>query len=98
MPYDVQLTPDFEGWLDGLTDPLGKRAIATRLVRIAAGLLGDTKSLGDGVSEVRVDVGPGYRLYYTMRGRTVVFMLNGGDKSSQRRDIKTARKLAEGIP
>ncbi|WP_433910369.1 type II toxin-antitoxin system RelE/ParE family toxin [Sphingomonas yabuuchiae] len=98
MTYDVELTSTFKAWLDGLTDQRGQRAIAIRLFRAEQGLLGVNRSLGNGISEMKIDVGPGYRLYYTIRGQTVLFMLHGGDKSTQKRDVKTARKLAEGIP
>lgn len=95
--FTVQLTTSFEGWLDGLRDMKGRVAIARRLERASAGNLGDVKSVGDGVSELRVDVGPGYRVYFVKRGNSVIVVLAGGDKSSQDRDIKAAKKLAKEI-
>lgn len=97
MTYRVALTDDFEAWLAAVRDPIAARAIKTRLVRFEAGLFGDVKSLGDGVSEARVDVGQGYRLYYTIRGREMVVLLCGGDKRRQRADIEKARALATGL-
>lgn len=67
-------------------------------MRISAGLFGDSKSLGHGISELRVDIGPGYRVYYTIRGQTVVFLLHGGPKGTQTRDIAKARELLAGLP
>lgn len=81
----------FEGWLDGLKD---LRAIArneVRLRRLSLGHLGDVKSLGDGVSELRNDYGPGYRLYFTRRGERIVILLCGGDKKRQGDDIARAK-------
>lgn len=97
MAYEVKQTEAFETWLGGITDPIAQKAIARRIVRIAGGLFGDVKSLGDGVSEIRIDVGQGYRAYYTIIGQTVVFMLYGGTKSTQRRDIAKAKEMAGDI-
>ena len=72
-------------------------AIRRRFDRAASGNVGDVKSVGEGVSEMRIDVGAGYRLYFTMRGRTVLFLLSGGDKSSQQTDIRRAIALAKEI-
>jgi putative addiction module killer protein len=72
----------------------GKVAILRRLNRVKAGNLGDARSVGGGVSELRLDVGPGYRLYFTRRGEVVIVLLCGGDTASQDRDIKLAKKLA----
>lgn len=68
--------------------------IAQRIVRLQAGLIGDAKPVGDGVSELRVDHGPGYRIYFVQRGRVLIILLCGGDKRSQRRDIARAKALA----
>lgn len=94
---EVRRIPEFIEWLDGLRDIAGKARIAKRIDRVAAGNFGDHASVGDGVSELRMDFGPGYRAYYTVRGRTVVFLLCGGDKSTQGEDIKRAKKLAKEI-
>lgn len=92
--YRIEQTADFASWLDGLRDARAQAVIATRLVRIQSGLLGDRKSVGDAVSEVRIDYGPGYRLYYTMRKQVVVILLCGSDKRGQGRAIKLAKRLA----
>lgn len=92
MPYQVVQTETFAAWHTGLRDMRAKVAIARRIERIQAGTLGDVKSLGGVVSELRVDIGPGYRLYFTMRKRVVVILLCGGDKKTQRADIRHAQK------
>lgn len=91
--FSVRLTLGFQAWLDGLRDQRAQVRIAARLRLAEAGNLGDWKSVGGEVSEMRVDVGPGYRLYFTRRGSIVIVMLAGGDKSSQARDIKRAQQL-----
>jgi putative addiction module killer protein len=90
----VRQTTTFAAWLDGLRDRRAAERIAMRIVRLEAGLFGDTRSVGSGVSELRVDYGPGYRVYFTRRGSEIVILLCGGDKSSQSRDIKAAIKMA----
>ena len=97
MKYTVIQTETFKDWLAKVRDRKAFIAIARRLDRAANGNLGDTKSVGDGVSEMRVDVGAGYRLYYTIRGNQIVFFLNGGNKSTQQSDIKTAKNKAKGV-
>ena len=92
--YRIEQTAEFASWLDGLRDTRALAVIATRLVRIQSGLLGDWKTVGDGVSEVRIDYGSGYRLYYTMREQVVVILLCGSDKRGQDRAIKLAKRLA----
>ncbi len=92
--YEIKKTAEFESWLDGLRDDMAKAKIATRLVRIESGLLGDRKTVGDGVSEIRIDHGPGYRIYYTIRARVIVILLCGSDKRDQNRAIKLAKELA----
>jgi putative addiction module killer protein len=94
VQYEVRQTAQFEAWLDSLTDPIAQKAISRRLVRVAGGLFGDVAPVGNGVSELRIHVGAGYRCYFTIRQRTIVFMLCGGDKSSQKRDIKDAKAMA----
>jgi putative addiction module killer protein len=91
---EVRQTAAFETWLENLADRGAVRRIAQRISRLESGLLGDVKPVGDGVSELRVDYGPGYRLYFLQRGRTLVLLLCGGDKQTQRRDIRTALAMA----
>ena len=95
--YRIEQSVEFEKWLDGLSDKMAKAKIATRLVRMESGLLGDWKSLGDRVSELRITHGPGYRLYYTMRGQTVIFLLLGSDKKGQTKAIAKAKEMAKKI-
>lgn len=83
----------FADWLDGLRDAIAVRRIKQRLARVQIGLFGDAKSVGDGVSELRVDHGPGYRVYFARRGDVVVILLCGGDKGSQKRDIARAKDI-----
>lgn len=97
MAYLVQQTEIFAAWHASLRDLRAKVAIARRIDRMAAGTLGDVKSLGGDLSELRVDVGPGYRLYFTMRGGVMVLLLVGGDKRTQDADIRRARKLANEV-
>ena len=92
---EIRQTELFADWLRSLKDKPAQKRIAQRLVRIEAGLFGDAKSVGDGVSELRVDVGPGYRVYFTRRGNTLVILICGGDKSSQSRDIAKAKQMAK---
>lgn len=89
----VRQTTVFREWLDGLRDRRAREKIAQRIVRVQAGLLGDAKFF-DGIGELRVDHGPGYRVYFVQRGSVVIVLLCGGDKSSQSRDIKQAKALA----
>ena len=93
--FDVQQTKTSEAWIDGLKDMRAVARIEMRLRRLSLGLLGDSKSLGDGVSEMRIDYGPGYRLYFTRRGERVVILLCGGDKKRQSDDIACAKQLAK---
>ena len=97
MPYRIEQTEIFKAWHVGLRDIRAKAAIYRRIDRAGAGLLGDIKSVGGGVSEMRVDVGPGYRLYFTIRRRTIVFLLCGGDKRTQDADICRAKELEKEI-
>lgn len=88
-------TEEFSGWLKSLRDAVAKKQIVKRIARIAAmDHFGDFASVGDGVSELRVHSGPGYRIYYTLRGEEIVILLCGGDKSDQDRDIKRAKEMA----
>lgn len=93
-------TAQFSKWLSTLRDTRGRALILVRVRRIGLiGHFGDHKSVGDGVNELRISFGPGYRVYYAMRGKTIVILLGGGDKGSQERDIAAAKVLAkEGLP
>lgn len=94
---EVVYTEVFETWLRGLRNQRARIRILSRLERIEDGNFGDHRSVGGGVSELRVNVGQGYRVYYTVRRNTVVVLLCGGDKSSQRRDVRRAQRLATEI-
>ena len=91
---NVRQTAVFADWLDALADERAAARIAQRIVRLQAGLFGDAKPVGDGVSELRVDYGPGYRIYFVRRGQLIVVLLCGGTKSSQAKDIRTAKAMA----
>jgi len=91
---DVQTTERFDNWLSTLRDRSAAANVAARIRRIQLGLLGDAKVIGSGVSELRINFGPGYRVYFTHRGRATILLLCGGDKSTQSTDIKIARSMA----
>jgi putative addiction module killer protein len=91
---EIRKTEKYARWLDGLRDIKARARIQARIERLAAGNAGDVKPVGEGVSELRIDYGPGYRVYFTKRGRELVILLAGGDKSTQAGDIKTALRLA----
>lgn len=92
--YTVFQTEKFVAWLDDLKDKRARVRISARLRQVEAGNLGDWQPIEGDVSELRMDFGPGYRLYFVRRGRIIIVMLNAGDKSSQKRDIRYALKLA----
>lgn len=94
MNYRVIQSETFGRWLKGLRDRQAQARIAVRIDRVEGGNLGDHRFVGHGVSEMRVHVGKGYRIYYTIRDNTVVILLCGGDKSSQRQDIERAQQMA----
>ena len=94
MNYRVIQSGTFRRWLKGLRDRRAQARIAVRIDRAEEGNFGDHQSVGQGVSEMRVHVGKGYRVYYTIRGNTAMILLCGGDKSSQRRDIERAHQMA----
>lgn len=95
MTFEIKQTETFRLWESKLKDRRARTIIATRLTRLAAGLPGDIKPVGSGVSELRIDHGPGYRVYLQQRGVILVVLLCGGDKSTQARDIAMAKKLAQ---
>ena len=95
--YRIEQTAEFAEWLDGLRDRQAQRMIAKRVRRVETGLLGDWKTVGDGVSELRIDYGPGYRLYYTIRGQVLVILLCGSAKRDQDRAIRLAKELTKQV-
>jgi putative addiction module killer protein len=95
--FDVRQTAEFSRWLATLKDLIARAAIVARLRRLSLGNPGDVRSVGEGVSELRIDVGPGYRAYYLRVAQLVVLMLAGGDKSSQDRDIRRVLDMARDI-
>jgi putative addiction module killer protein len=94
---DIKKTDVYAQWLDDLRDIRARARVLARVERLAAGNPGDVKSVGEGVSEMRIDYGPGYRVYFTRRGNEIVILLGGGDKSTQDADIKTAQSLARNL-
>jgi putative addiction module killer protein len=97
MNYIIQQTDSFDVWMSTVKDLRAKVAIARRIEQAQAGNLGDVKPVRDGVSEMRIDVGAGYRVYYTARERVIVILLIGGNKSTQSTDIKKAIAMAREI-
>lgn len=95
MAWDVEQAPEFERWLGRLRDVSTRAIIVRRIARVARGNLGDVRAVGEGVSELRIDHGPGYRVYFTKRGERMIVLLCGGDKDSQARDIARAKALAQ---
>lgn len=93
--FTIKRTPEFDAWLSGLRDTMTRIRLAKRLDKAARGMLGDVKPVGEGVSELREDFGPGWRMYCIQRGQTLVVMLGGGDKSTQTRDVKAAIALSK---
>jgi putative addiction module killer protein len=91
--FTLLQTLEFQEWLDALRDTRAQVRIAARLRLAEAGNLGDWKPVGGDVSEMRLDIGPGYRLYFTRRGSILIVMLAGGDKSTQARDVKRAQRI-----
>ena len=92
---EVRQTVEFHDWLASLRDLGGRARIFDRLLRVADGNFGDAKPVGEGVEELRMHFGPGYRVYFKRQGKAIVLLLAGGDKSGQRRDIATAIELAK---
>lgn len=90
-------THEFARWIDGLKDIQAVTRIQARIYRLIHDLPGDVKPVGEGVSEIRIDFGPGYRVYYIQQGSIVIILLAGGDKKSQDKDIQTALELARNL-
>jgi putative addiction module killer protein len=97
MRIEVRQTDVFADWFAGLRDREARARITVRIRRLSLGNPGDVKPVGGGVSEMRIDYGPGYRVYFVRRGKTIVVLLCGGDKRSQDRDTERARKLAQEV-
>jgi putative addiction module killer protein len=94
---EIRQTYEYSRWFDRLRDREARARILVRIRRLSLGNPGDVQPVGEGVSELRIDLGPGYRVYFTRKGKTVVVLLAGGDKKSQERDIEKARELARGL-
>jgi putative addiction module killer protein len=93
----IQQTEAYVKWFSGLRDRVARARIDVRIRRLSLGNAGDAKPVGDGVSELRVDHGPGYRIYFFQRGEVVIVLLAGGDKSTQDKDIRNAKALAKDL-
>jgi putative addiction module killer protein len=93
----VRETEQFKTWIRGLKDQVAQAIINARIRRISGGNFGDSKLVGGGVSELRIDYGPGFRVYFTKRGQEIVILLCGGDKSAQSGDIETAKQIAKNL-
>ena len=94
---EVRKTEVYARWLDSLRDARARARVLVRVERLAAGNPGDIRPVGEGVSELRIDYGPGYRVYFRKRGRMIVVLLAGGDKRTQSQDIETALRLARNL-
>ena len=94
---EIRKTESYAQWIDNLRDLQARARVQVRIERLVAGNPGDVRAVGEGVSELRIDYGPGYRVYFTKRGREVVILLAGGDKTTQSADIKAALRLARNL-
>jgi putative addiction module killer protein len=92
--FKIQPLPTFTAWLDGLKDEKVRGVLVARIKRLELGLMGDVESVGEGVSELRIHFGAGWRLYFTQRGTQIIVLLVGGAKRTQKKDIKRAKELA----
>jgi putative addiction module killer protein len=90
----IRPLPEFTVWIDGLKDETVRGVIVARIKRLELGLMGDVQAIGDGVSELRIHLGAGWRLYFTQRGTQLIVLLAGGSKRTQKKDIKRAKTLA----
>ncbi len=95
--FEMRKTDDYAKWIDNLADTRARARILVRVERLAAGNPGDVKPVGEGVSELKIDYGPGYRVYFKKQGQELIILLAGGDKSSQAKDIKLALDLARNL-
>jgi putative addiction module killer protein len=94
---EIRKTALFAQWLDDLRDIQARARVQSRIERLAAGNPGDVEPVGEGVSELRINYGPGYRVYFKQRGRELIILLAGGDKATQAKDIKAALRLARNL-
>jgi putative addiction module killer protein len=92
--FSIRPLPGFTAWLDELKDEMLRGAIVARIKRLERGLMGDVQPVGEGVSELRIHLGAGWRLYFTQRGKQLIVLLVGGSKRTQKKDIKRAKALA----
>jgi putative addiction module killer protein len=92
--FSVRPLPEFTTWLDGLKDETVRGVVVARIKRLELGLMGDVQPVGAGVSELRIHLGAGWRLYFTQRGSQLIVLLAGGSKRTQKKDIKRAKALA----
>jgi putative addiction module killer protein len=92
--FSIRPLPEFTAWIDDLKDETVRGVVVARIKRLERGLMGDVQPVGDGVSELRIHQGPGWRLYFTQRGTHIIVLLVGGSKRTQKKDIKRAKALA----
>ena len=92
--FSIRPLPEFTAWLDGLKDEMLRGVILARIKRLERGLMGDVQPVGEGVSELRIHLGAGWRLYFTQRGTQLIVLLVGGSKRTQKKDIQRAKALA----
>ena len=95
--FAIRKTETYAKWLDSLRDARARARVLVRVERLAAGNPGDVRPVGEGVSELRIAYGPGYRVYFKKQGRTIIVLLAGGDKRSQSDDVRTALRLAQNL-
>ncbi len=94
---EIRQTTNYSEWFNSLRDRQAKARIDIRIRRLSMGNPGDVKPVGQGVSELRIDYGSGYRVYFKQKGKTLIILLAGGDKKTQKQDIKTALELAQNL-
>ena len=97
LVFSVKALPEFTSWLDRLADASVRGVVVARIKRLERGLLGDVEPVGEGVSELRIHIGAGWRIYFTQRGGQLIVLLAGGSKSTQKSDIKRAKALAASL-